>query len=172
MILFPFVKKALSVEQNALKGQAYAGSIASLFSYRSLRVRLIFVVLAIDAFAALVIGAVVVWKARTATRVEISSAMQLAESVVADTIGLLKDAPTPTLLRSIDFHFQSVRHVRIVVQDGQGTPVEQAANATGAVVAPSAVDAPAWFRALIAPAIVTGGLSYCCRRPADRSRQG
>ncbi len=127
---------------------------ASLFSHASLRVRLVAIVLAIDCLAGAFAGTVVVLKARTATRVEIASAMQLAETLVADTIRLLKDAPAPVLLRSIDLHFQSMRHVRILVEDAAGHPVDSQPGSPPDSLPQSTSsdrDAPDWFSPLIAP---------------------
>ena len=115
----------------------------------SLRARLIAIVIAADLVAALATGTVIVGKARIATRLEIASAMELAQSLVADTIKLMRDATAPVLLRSIDLHFQSVRHVRINVVDAAGQPVE--AETTPHPNAGLAT--PWWFERLVSPPI-------------------
>ena len=118
----------------------------------SLRSRLVIIVVAIDCLAAALTGSVIVYKGRTATKIEIASSMQLADLLVTDTIRLMKDAPASLLLQTIDLHFQSVRHVRIAVTDATGQPVQATlspdSQAAHAALAP---DAPAWFSQLIAP---------------------
>ena len=127
-------------------------ALRRLFSLRSLRTRLVLGVLAIDLAAAVLTGAVIILKARTATKLEIASSMQLAEQVVSDSIRLLQDAPAPLLLKSIDLHFQSIRHVKIEVADAAGRPVLSALN-PDARARQDAPDAPGWFSFLIAPLV-------------------
>ncbi len=142
--------------ERAAAAPAVAGgrfeALRQFFSLRSLRTRLVLGVLAIDLAAAALTGAVIVLKARTATKLEIASSMQLAEQVVSDSIRLLQDAPAPLLLKSIDLHFQSIRHVKIEVADAAGRPVLSALN-PDARARQDAPDAPAWFSFLIAPPI-------------------
>lgn len=121
---------------------------------KSLRARLVVVVIAIDCVAALLTGAVVAWKARTAERLEIASAMQLAESLVTDTIRLMQNAPAPVVLQSIDLHFQSVRHVRVAILDEAGRPVGKPANSE-AQSDRNTNEAPAWFSRLVGNAVET-----------------
>lgn len=127
-------------------------ALQRLFSLRSLRTRLVLGVLAIDLAAAALTGGVIILKARTATKLEIASSMQLAEQVVADSIRLLQDAPAPLLLKSIDLHFQSIRHVAIEVADAAGRPVLSALN-PDARARQDAPIAPTWFSFLIAPPV-------------------
>ena len=114
-----------------------------------MRARLVAIVVIADLVAALATGSVIVWKARSATRIEIASAMELSQSLVADTIKLMGDAAPPILLRSIDLHFQSVRHVRINVIDDARQPVEAETTSR----ADAEVAAPWWFARLVAPPI-------------------
>jgi two-component system, NarL family, sensor histidine kinase UhpB len=129
-------------------------ALRRLFSLRSLRTRLVLGVLAIDLVAAALTGAVIVLKARTATKVEIASSIQLAEEVVSDSIRLLQDAPAPLLLKSIDLHFQPIRHVRIEVADAAGRAVFSAIK-PDIRARQDVSNAPAWFSFLIAPPVET-----------------
>ena len=110
--MFPTKAVPLSPSQTtfaaAFRRTRQAGARALKRVSRSLRARLVLIVVAIDCLAALLTGSVVVWNAQTATKAEIASAMQLAQGLVADTLRLMQDAPAPILLQSIDLHFQSV----------------------------------------------------------------
>jgi two-component system sensor histidine kinase UhpB len=131
-------------------------ALRGLSSLHSLRTRLVLGVLAIDLIAAALTGAVIILKARTATKLEIASSMQLSELVVADSIRLLQDAPAPLVLKSIELHFQSIRHVAIEVTDLAGRPVESSINPNVRARQDSLTpDAPAWFSFLIAPPVET-----------------
>ncbi len=129
-------------------------TIMRSLSFRSLRIRLIAIVLLIDCIAAALTTTVVIMNARTNTRREIASSMQLAEALVGDTIRLLRDMPPAILLRSIDLHFQSVRHVKISVIDAEGRSVAALASSSDKVTDDTDIhDAPEWFARLIAPPI-------------------
>jgi two-component system, NarL family, sensor histidine kinase UhpB len=122
-------------------------------SFRSLRTRLLAMVLLIDCIAAILTTTVVILNARTNTKREIASSMQLAVVLVSDTIRLLEDTPTPVLLKSIDLHFQSVRHIKISVVDSLGRSVAVPASSSGQSDDADNRDAPEWFSRLIAPPI-------------------
>ena len=130
-------------------------------SLRSLRARLVVVVLAMNSAAAVLIGSVVVWQARTATRLEIGSSLQLADGLAQDAIQLMQGAPAPAApqLRDIQLGFQSLRHVHITVSDRDGQqldnlPAPRAPADAGSRWAPQLWrHAPAWFRYLVAPAV-------------------
>ena len=113
----------------------------------TLRGRLVAILMLTNFLALGLTGSVIVWKARTASQLEIDSSMRLAGVLVTDTIRLMNDAPSPQLLQTIALQFRAVRHVRIVVADAQGLHVDvPPARTPGGEEA-----APAWFAALVAP---------------------
>ena len=116
----------------------------------SLRARLIAIVIALDVFAAILTGTVIVVTARSATKVEIDASMRLADVLVSDTIRLMQDLPPSLILATLDLHFQNIRHVRIAVTDEDGTIVRAqsslASDQTG-----RETSAPTWFARLVAP---------------------
>ncbi|MEH3143853.1 MAG: histidine kinase [Methylobacterium frigidaeris] len=118
----------------------------ALWSGRPMRARLMVVVVLIQAVAALVSGAVIIVKARTATAVETAASIGVAEPLVNETVQVLQDAPVAGLFRTLDLRFRAQRHVRVVLTD-EG----------GAVVGDATPDephrAPAWFARLIAPPV-------------------
>lgn len=133
---------------------AVGASFLRSLSFRSLRIRLIAIVLLIDLAAAALTTTVVVLNARTNTRREIASSMQLADALVSDTIRLLQDMPPSVLLRSIDLHFQSVRHIKISVIDNEGRSVAATASSSDKLADDMDIhDAPEWFAHLIAPPV-------------------
>lgn len=129
------------------------GSWRRIFLLSTLRARLVIIVLAIDVLAAVLAGTVIIYKAREATELEITSSMRLADLLVNDTIGLMKNAPPSLLLETIDLHFQSVRHVRITVADAPGRAVQAALSPEAQTASNDAraPDAPVWFSRLIEP---------------------
>ncbi|WP_145734417.1 ATP-binding protein [Nitrospirillum pindoramense] len=127
-------------------------------SRHSLRVRLIAIVLAVDCVAAVLLGGVIILKARTATRLEIASSIQLADLLVADATRLLADETGTPRLENVPMPLRSLRHVKITVTDNAGQVIEasrQAANAPtgGHASADTYAEAPRWFNQLIAPPI-------------------
>jgi len=124
-------------------------------SRHSLRVRLIAIVLAVDCVAAVVLGAVIILKARTSTRLEIASSLQLAYLLGADAARLLADDPASPRLESIALPLRALRHVKMSVIDNNGHVIEASHQAAGeaAANADTYADAPAWFNRLIAPPI-------------------
>ncbi len=111
------------------------------------RRRMIALVVAIDALAALVSCAVIVLNARVAVKVEMRTALANVELLVSDTIDLAQSASPDTLLRTLDLRVQGLRHVRVAVLDAADAPV----NGNPARLRPEHHAAPSWFAALIAP---------------------
>lgn len=112
------------------------------------RTRMIAVVLAIDAIAALVSIGIVVVNARSAVTVEMEASLATVEPLVSDTVGLAQAEAPGSLLRTLDLRFQALRHVRVGLFDAQGRSL-----ATGPSVRRDRYAAPAWFAALIAPPV-------------------
>ncbi len=138
--------------------RSYRASNA-LWYRRSVRAQLLIAIVAVDIVAALVAGGVTILRARTATRIEIAASTKLAELMVSEAIGLVREnAPTERILASLPSQLRFLRHVRIAVTDAAGRPVASLAGAGGASEARRTDDrptAPGWFAAMIA-------------RPADR----
>ncbi|UFZ02686.1 histidine kinase [Bradyrhizobium ontarionense] len=150
--LVPATSVGPTTAQAAWK-QAAASFLTSL-SFRSLRLRLIAIVLLIDCVAAALTTTVVVLNARTNTRREIASSMRLADALTADTIRLLQFMPASVLLKSIDLHFQSVRHIKISVIDAEGRSVAVPASSSDKILEGADIhDAPEWFTRLVAPPV-------------------
>ncbi|RVU13864.1 ATP-binding protein [Methylobacterium oryzihabitans] len=118
----------------------------ALWSGRPMRARLMVVVVLIEAAAALVSGAVIIVKARTATAVETAASIGVAEPLVNETVQLLQDAPVAGLFRTLDLRFRAQRHVRVVLTDARGAVV-------GDAPPDEAHRAPAWFAGLVAPPV-------------------
>ena len=126
----------------------HSGLADALWYGRSVRIQLLIVFVVIDIVAALVAGGVTILKARTATRVEIAASMELAQLLVGEAVGLMRqEVPAERFLADLSSQLRLVRHVRIGVKDAAGNPI-----ALGA--APSRnedrAEAPRWFAALIA----------------------
>jgi two-component system sensor histidine kinase UhpB len=122
----------------------------------SIRTQLLIIVLIIELAAALVAGVVTIVKARTSTRVEIESSMRLAQLFVTEALRLVRDdTPVQHVLSDVPLQARLPRHVRISVRDMADSPIAQipasGAPATGRDT--ERAPAPAWFQALIAPAI-------------------
>ncbi|ASG24380.1 histidine kinase [Nitrospirillum viridazoti] len=137
------------------------GALFSLSRY-SLRVRLIAIVLAVDCVAAVLLGGVIILKARTSTRLEIASSIQLADLLVADATRLLADDTGTPRLENVPLPLRSLRHVKITVTDNNGRVMEAsrqpAGPNAGSIVgghagADTYAEAPRWFNRLIAPPI-------------------
>ena len=134
---------------------AFGDWLASLWHRNSIRTQLLIIVLAIEIAAALVAGAITILKARTSTRVEIEASIRLAQLFVAEALQLVReDTPPQQMLASLP-QLRFLRHVRISVLDAAGTPVPPAASTAGfdTPVKRDRAPAPAWFQALIAPAV-------------------
>ncbi|MDI4655284.1 ATP-binding protein [Xanthobacter autotrophicus] len=98
----------------------------------SLRLRVLGVVLAINAAAAVVAGAVVVHNARVAAEREMTASVEMAERMVRETAERMAEAPAAAGAAAGDsagdlagwpVHLRHLRHVRIVIEDAQGRPV-------------------------------------------------
>lgn len=113
------------------------------------RMRMIALVLAIDALAALVSCAVVVLNARSAVEVEMQAAMTNVELLVSDTIDLAQGGSPNSILQTLNLRIHDLRHVRVTVLDASGAVV------TGGLarVRRDHHASPDWFAALIAPPI-------------------
>jgi two-component system, NarL family, sensor histidine kinase UhpB len=126
-----------------------------LWHGRSVRTQLLIVFVVIDVIAALVAGVVTILQARTSTRVEIAASMELAQLLVTEAVGLMRqEVPAEKFLADLTSQLRLVRHVRIVVKDvaGERLPLRRPAGGTDA----SRDDqVPAWFAALIAPRVAT-----------------
>jgi two-component system sensor histidine kinase UhpB len=122
---------------------------------RSIRAQLVLTVLLIELVAALIAGGVTIIKARTSTGIEIDASMNLAEVLVRETINLVPpDTPADRFLESLPLQQRFARHVRIAVRDAAGgavttRPMQGGEDTNARPRAP----APAWFAALISPAI-------------------
>ncbi len=126
----------------------HSGLADALWYGRSVRIQLLIVFVVIDIVAALVAGGVTILKARTATRVEIAASMELAQLLVGEAVGLMRqEVPAERFLADLSSQLRLVRHVRIGVKDAAGNPL-----ALGAAPPRSddRAEAPRWFAALIA----------------------
>jgi two-component system, NarL family, sensor histidine kinase UhpB len=125
----------------------------ALWFGRSVRAQLLIVFVAINGIAALVAGAVTIFKAGTATRIEIAASMRLAELMVSEAVQLIQQGiPAEQLLRTLPVQLRSVRHVRIGVRDAAGVAIS---DRSGPTRDEDRLPAPRWFAALIGPPIET-----------------
>jgi two-component system sensor histidine kinase UhpB len=130
---------------------------------RTLRTQLLSLFILIEVIAAVVAGAVSIFNARSATRVEIAASMELAELWVKEAVLLAqRETPADRFLADLSSQLRRARHVRIEVRDAAGNVLE--VRPAAVVPAPgsgetelsttwllSLAPAPAWFAALIAP---------------------
>lgn len=132
-----------------------AGSLDAWWHARSLRAQLLLTVILIDVIAGLFAGGVVIFKARSATRIEIDASMNLAAVLVGETINLMpQDTPADRLLESLPLRQRFARHVRITVRDEAGIAVNTRLMPTSPEThRNSRMHAPAWFTALVSPPI-------------------
>jgi two-component system, NarL family, sensor histidine kinase UhpB len=131
-------------------------AVVSPWHRSSIRTQLLIIVLIIELAAALVAGVVTILKARTSTRVEIEASMRLAQLFVAEALRLVPDGtPVQHVLTDLPLQARVLRHVRISVHDTADVPVAQIPASGDSVTTRKAerAPAPAWFQALIAPAI-------------------
>jgi two-component system sensor histidine kinase UhpB len=127
-----------------------------LWHRRSIRGRLLIIVVAIEIVAAVVAGGVTVFKARTSTRVEIEASIRVAELLVTESLRLVRDdVPAARILETLPLQLRFLRHVRLSVRDAADAPVPPPLEPDGADDAPDyqRSPAPAWFYALVAPPI-------------------
>jgi two-component system, NarL family, sensor histidine kinase UhpB len=123
----------------------------ALWFGRSVRAQLLLVFIFIDILAVLAAGSVIILRARMQTRVEVTSSMRLAESLVGDAVRLAhQEQPAEQFLASLPAQLQAMRHVRFVVRDAAGAAIA----ATLPSGASRGADTPDWFAALVAPPIV------------------
>jgi two-component system sensor histidine kinase UhpB len=121
---------------------------------RSLRTQLLLAFVAITLIAGLVIGAMTILQARTSTRIEIAASMNLAETLIAETIRLRQQSSAGPSLDTPALHRRVLRHVRISVRNAADLPVTIGPRPdNGEARAFERSPAPAWFAALIAPPI-------------------
>jgi two-component system sensor histidine kinase UhpB len=137
---------------------------------RTLRTQLLSLFILIELIAAAVAGAVSIFNARSATRVEIAASMELAELWVKEAVLLAqRETPADRFLADLSSQLRRARHVRIEVRDAAGNVLEVRPAAVvpapggGETEPPSmtslptwllslvSAPAPAWFAALIAP---------------------
>jgi two-component system sensor histidine kinase UhpB len=129
-------------------------AVVSPWHRSSIRTQLLIIVLVIEVAAALVAGVVTILKARTSTRLEIEASMRLAQLFVTEALRLVpNDTPVQHVLADLPLQARLLRHVRISVHDMADVPVAQIPASVEPVRARKAEPAPAWFQALIAPAI-------------------
>src|SRR5215468_10218653 len=143
-------------------------SMSSAHAYwraRTLRAQLLSLFILIELIAAAVAGAVSVFNARSATRVEIAASMELAELWVQEAVLLAqRETPADRFLADLSSQLRRARHVRIEVRDAAGNVLEVRPAAVvpapggGETETPTtwllslvSAPAPAWFAALIAP---------------------
>ncbi|MBV8745105.1 MAG: ATPase, partial [Xanthobacteraceae bacterium] len=132
------------------------GAVVAPWHRGSIRTQLLIIVLVIELAAALIAGVVTILKARTSTRVEIEASMRLAQPFVAEALRLVRDdTPVQHVLADLPWQARLLRHVRISVHDTADVPVAQIPASIDPVTDRKAerAPAPAWFQALIAPAI-------------------
>jgi two-component system sensor histidine kinase UhpB len=129
---------------------------------RTLRAQLLSLFILIELIAAAIAGAVTVFNARSATRVEIAASMELAELWVKEAVLLAqRETPADRFLADLSSQLRRVRHVRIEIRDAAGSllevrpaavvPASGGAEPTAWLISLVSAPAPAWFAALIAP---------------------
>jgi len=129
---------------------------------RTLRTQLLSLFILIELVAAAVAGAVTIFNARSATRVEIAASMELAELWVQEAVLLAqRETPADRFLADLSSQLRRVRHVRIEVKDAAGSllevrhaavvPAPGGAEPSAWLMSLVSAPAPAWFAALIAP---------------------
>jgi two-component system, NarL family, sensor histidine kinase UhpB len=131
-------------------------AVVSPWHRSAIRTQLLIIVLVIELAAALVAGVITIVKARTSTRVEIEASMRLAQLFVTEALRLVPDdTPVQHVLADLPLQARVLRHVRISVYDTADVPVAQIPASGDPVTArkPERAPVPAWFQALIAPAI-------------------
>jgi two-component system, NarL family, sensor histidine kinase UhpB len=134
--------------------RSWLTSIADALWYRrSLRTQLLLAFIAITSIAGVVIGVMTILQARTSTRIEIAASMNLAETLIAETIRLRQQSAGSSL-DTPALHRRVLRHVRISVRNAADLPVTIGPRPdNGEARTLERAPAPAWFAALIAPPI-------------------
>ncbi|MFD1333326.1 histidine kinase, partial [Methylopila musalis] len=130
---------------------ARAGDAPALRPARSLRLRILAIVAAIDIACCLAAAVVTVLNAREATRVEIASSLEIAEPFVRETLmRMQRDVGRLRSMEDVKLGLTGVRHVRVVVLDAAGREIDAQEPQRPAGVREG--DAPRWFESLIASA--------------------
>jgi two-component system, NarL family, sensor histidine kinase UhpB len=121
-------------------------NLPRLWHDRSARTRVLVAVAGINLLAALLAAGISIFNARTATRVEMEASLEIAQRFVEATIkDLVVENQLNQLNEKLPLQLKHLRHVRIMLMDSFG-------NLT--VLSPqpdSAIGAPSWFTALVAP---------------------
>jgi two-component system, NarL family, sensor histidine kinase UhpB len=140
------VPAQLSSDRSAWPMRAY-------WRERTLRTQLLSLFILIELVAAAVAGAVTIFNARSATRVEIAASMELAELWVKEAVLLAqRETPADRFLADLSSQLRRVRHVRIEVKDAAGVvPAPGGAEPSAWLMSLVSAPAPAWFAALIEP---------------------
>jgi two-component system, NarL family, sensor histidine kinase UhpB len=147
--------KVISAQFASTAGTLTAASprermLHGLWYGRSIRLQLLVVFVLVDLLAALLAGTIAIWRARTQTSVEIAASVHLTELLVGDAAKYVgQQLSAEEFLRALPTQLRSMRHVRIAVKDPAGMPVAPALTFNAKEHAP----APAWFAALVAPAV-------------------
>jgi two-component system sensor histidine kinase UhpB len=147
--------KVISAQFASTAGTLTAASprermLHGLWYGRSIRLQLLVVFVLVDLLAALLSGTITIWRARTQTSIEIAASVHLTELLVGDAAKYIgQQLSAEEFLRALPTQLRSMRHVRIAVKDPAGMPVVPALTFNAKEHAP----APAWFAALVAPAI-------------------
>ncbi|MFS8036618.1 ATP-binding protein [Xanthobacter sp. AM11] len=117
----------------------------------SLRAQVLGTVLAINAFAALVAGTVVVLNARVATQREMTASVAMAENMVREMADRFSGDPAAASMATLPLPLRHLRHVRFTVEDAAG----RALPLPGTPVRDGEDGAPAWFARLVDAAEVS-----------------
>jgi two-component system sensor histidine kinase UhpB len=147
---------ALGGAQSRRAWPSPGGLMRALWYRGSVRAQLLVVFIVTDLLAALVAGGVTILDARSQTRVEVAASMRLAELLVGEAVGLMRqEVPAEQFLADLPPRLRLVRHVRIEVRDAAGTPLAIPSGSDTAEAArdPDRRPAPRWFAALIAPPV-------------------
>src|SRR5437899_581907 len=151
-----------AVTAGALAQQSSDRSARAHRRERTLRTQLLSLFILIELVAAAVAGAVTIFNARSATRVEIAASMELAELWVQEAVLLAqRESPADRFLAELSSQLRRVRHVRIEVRDAAGgllevrpaavVPASGGAEPSAWLMSLVLAPAPAWFAALIEP---------------------
>jgi two-component system sensor histidine kinase UhpB len=130
-----------------------AGALAQvshwLWNDRSFRWRLILLFACINLAAAGLAGALTVYNAKLATRIEIAASMEVAERFVRGAIErTTRDMPGVHPLENLPLQVTNLRHVRILITDAAGREISQPRE-SGDVAAEEDAHVPDWFAGLL-----------------------
>ena len=131
------------------RARAFARVSGWLWNDRSFRWRLILLLACINLAAAGLAGALIVYNAKLATRIEIAASMEVAERFVQGAIErLAREMPGIHPLENLPVQVSNLRHVRILITDAGGRPVSQSGE-TKDGSAEEAAGVPDWFSVLL-----------------------